>query len=161
MSTSATFRRGPVVDRLPQNGYSLSTAKGIFRPSPGRVSAQSDGVAMELRNAVLGDSPMLVATGTIDHDTCGVLQAALESVVESGHNVIFLDLSDVASFDSDGLSVLVAGVRALRRGWLGVIGPNADIRRLLEMEGLLVDPHLRIFETRQAARTATGERAST
>lgn len=116
---------------------------------------------MELRNAVLGDSPMLVATGTIDHDTCGVLQAALELVVESGHNVIFLDLSDVASFDSDGLSVLVAGVRALRRGWLGVIGPNADIRRLLEIEGLLVDPHLRIFETRQAARTATGERAST
>ena len=135
--------------------------ENIFRLSPSLVFTQSDGVAMELRSAVLGDSPTLVVTGAIDHSTCGVLRAALDRLVESGHNVIFLDLSDVASIDSDGLSVLVAGVRALRRGWLGVIGPNADIRHLLEIEGLLVDPHLRIFETKQAARTATGERAST
>ena len=82
--------------------------------------------------------------------------------VESGHNVIFLDLSDVAYIDSDGLSALVAASASPeRRGWVGVIGPNADIRHLLEIGGLLVDPHLRIFETRQAALIATRERAST
>ena len=135
--------------------------ESIFRLSPRLALTQSYGVAMELRSAVLGDSPTLVVTGAIDESTCGVLQAALEKLIESGHNVIFLDLSDVAAIDSDGLAVLVAGVRALGRGWLGVIGPNADIRHFLEIEGLLVDPHLRIFETKQAARTATGERAST
>ncbi len=33
---------------------------------------------MELGDAVLGDVPMLVANGTIDRSTCGVLQAALD-----------------------------------------------------------------------------------
>jgi hypothetical protein len=32
---------------------------------------------MELSNAVLGDVPMLVATGVIDRNTCGALQAGL------------------------------------------------------------------------------------
>jgi anti-anti-sigma factor len=117
---------------------------------------------MELRNAVLGDTPMLVVIGTIDHSTCGVLQAALDEKFESRHNVIFLDFSNVDEVDSAGLSVLLAGVQALHgRGWLGVIEANANIRRLLEIEGLLVHPNVRIFETRQAARVATGERQST
>jgi stage II sporulation protein AA (anti-sigma F factor antagonist) len=117
---------------------------------------------MELTNAVLGDVPMLVATGAIDHGTCGVLQGALDRLFEARLNVIFLDFSNVAYIDSGGLSVLRAGVRTLgRRGWLGLIGLNADIRRLLEIDGLLVDPRIRIFENIQAARVATGERAST
>lgn len=117
---------------------------------------------MELTNALLGDVPMLVATGAIDHGTCGVLQAALDRLFKARLNVIFLDFGDVAYIDSGGLSVLRAGVRALgQRGWLGLIGLNANIRRLLEVEGLLVDPRIRVFENRQAALIATGERAST
>ena len=117
---------------------------------------------MELRNAVLGDVPMLVATGAVDHGTCGLLQAALDRLFEARHNIIFLDFTNVAHFDSGGLSVLRAGVRTLgQRGWLGLIGLDANIRNLLEIDGLLVDPRIRVFEDRQAALTATGERAST
>ncbi len=117
---------------------------------------------MELIDALLGDVPMLVATGTIDHSTCGVLQAALHRRLESRHNIVFLDLSNVTHMDDAGLSVLLAWVQALHgRGWLGVIGPNVDVRRLLEGEGFLVHPNVRVFETRQAALVATGERQST
>lgn len=117
---------------------------------------------MELGNAVLGDTPMLVATGAIDESTCGILQAALDKKYESGHNVIFLDFSNVSHIDSAGLSVLVAGVRALHgRGWLGVIAPNVEIHRLMEIEGLIGHPNVRVFKNRQAALVATGERAST
>jgi anti-anti-sigma factor len=75
---------------------------------------------------------------------------------------VFLDLQGVTYIDSGGLSVLLAGVRTLRdKGWLGVIGPNNNVRRLLEIVGLLVDPAFRVFDTKQAALAITAERAST
>ena len=117
---------------------------------------------MELRDAVLGDVRMLVATGSVDQSTCGALHAALYQRLEARHNIVFLDLSDVTHMDSAGLSVLVTWVQALRgRGWLGIIGPNVDLRRLLEGEGLLAHPNVRVFETRHAALMITGERQST
>ena len=117
---------------------------------------------MELTSAVLGDIPMLVAKGVIDRDVCGSLQSALDRLTEARHNIVFLDLNDVTCMDSAGPSVLLTWVQALRgRGWLGVIGANANIRRLLEGEAFLGHPNVRVFETRQAALHATGERQST
>ncbi len=117
---------------------------------------------MELKSAVLGDVPMLVASGAIDRDTCGSLQSALDKLVEARHNIVFLDLGEVTYMDSAGLSVLVDWVQALRgRGWLGVIGPSAVIRGLLEGAGLVGHPNMRLFETRHAALISTGERQST
>jgi len=117
---------------------------------------------MDLTDAVLGDVPMLVAKGTVDRSTCGVLQAALQQRLESRHNIVFLDLTNVTDMDSAGLSVLLTWVQALHgRGWLGLIGPNVSVRLLLEGEGLLVHPNVRVFETRQAALVVTGERQST
>jgi anti-anti-sigma factor len=117
---------------------------------------------MELRDAVLGDVPMLMATGSVDQTTCGVLQAALDQRLEARHNIVFLDLSDVTHMDSAGVSVLSTWVRALHgRGWLGIIGPDVNLRRLLGDEGLLTHPNVRVFETRHAALIVTGERQST
>jgi anti-anti-sigma factor len=117
---------------------------------------------MELKDAVLGDVPMLMAAGTIDHSTCGALEAALRQRLEARHNIVFLDLSEVTHVDGAGLSVLLDWVQALRgRGWLGLIGPTVEVRRLLGDEGLLVHPNVRVFETRQAALIVTGERQST
>ena len=127
-----------------------------------RVKSLKAMESMELTNAVLGDVPMLVATGDIDSGTCGILHAALDRLFEARHNIIFLDFTNVAHVDRDGLSVLLAGVQALGgRGWLGVIGPNDNVRRLLEGEGFLGHPNVRVFETRQAALVATRERQST
>ncbi len=117
---------------------------------------------MELKDGVLGDVPMLVAAGAIDHSTCGVLEAALRQRLEARHNIVFLDLSDVTHMDNAGLSVLLDWVQALGgRGWLGLIGATGDVRRLLDDEGLLVHANVRVFETRQAALMVTGERQST
>ncbi len=117
---------------------------------------------MKLSNAVLGDVPMLVATGAIDHNTCGVLQAGLDRLFEARYNVIFLDFSNITYIDSGGLSVLRAGVQVLgQRGWLGLIGLDSNVSHLLETDGLLAHPRIRVFANRQAALIATGERGST
>jgi anti-anti-sigma factor len=120
-------------------------------------------VRMEVRTTSLGDVPLLEARGDIDHGTCVSLQSALDRVFDGGHTVVFLDLQKVTYIDSGGLSVLLAGVRTVReRGWLGVIGPNANVRRLLEIVGLLVDPCFRVFDDKVAAEIAvTTERAAT
>jgi anti-anti-sigma factor len=117
---------------------------------------------MDIRNAALGDTPLLEARGDIDHSTCATLQSALDELFQSGHHVVFVDLHDVTYIDSGGLSVLLAGVRTLRgKGWLGVIAPNSNVRRLLEIVGLLVDPAFRVFDTKQAALAVMAERQST
>ncbi len=124
--------------------------------------AVEDRVAIELKDAVLGDVPMLVATGTVDRSTSGVLEAALRRRLEARHNIVFLDLSGVSHIDGAGLSVLLDWVQALGgRGWLGIIGPTPDVRTLLEGEGLISHPNVRVFATRQAALVVTGERQST
>jgi anti-sigma B factor antagonist len=117
---------------------------------------------MDIRSAAIGDTPLLEARGDIDHSTCAVLQAALDDLLERRHNVMFIDLHQVAYIDSGGLSVLLSAVRSLRgKGWLGVIAPNQNVRRLLEIVGLLVDPSFRLFDSKQAAYAVLAERQST
>jgi anti-anti-sigma regulatory factor len=118
-------------------------------------------MALDVTNAVLGDIPMIVAAGILDRDSGTSLQSALNKVMEARHNVFFLELSDVTHMDGDGLSVVRGGAEALTRGWIGLIGMSSEVRGLMEADGLLVNPRIRLFDNRQAARIATGERAST
>lgn len=117
---------------------------------------------MKLRVTKLGKSPLLETSGDIDHDTCGSIEVALSEALDDGIDSVLLDLRQVTYIDSGGLSVLLSCVRLLReRGWLGVIGPNPNVRRLLEIVGLLVDPSFRVFEDNEAALAALVEPETT
>jgi anti-anti-sigma regulatory factor len=119
-------------------------------------------MATQLISAVLGDVPMVVATGALDGDSCASLRSALEKIIAARFSVVFLDVTAVDRVDSDGISAIRAGVQALGRwGWIGLIGAGPELLRLLEIEGLLAHPMIRFFPDRQAARIACGERAST
>ena len=116
---------------------------------------------MDVRVSQLGDTPLVEAHGDIDHNSCASVEAALGNVLDEGKVVVLLDLRDVSYIDSGGLSVLLSGVRRLRdRGWLGVVGPNHNVRRLLEIVGLLVDPNFRVFDDLGEAQTAAGQPAA-
>ena len=116
---------------------------------------------MEIKNAALGDVPMLVIAGEVDDDSCATLRAELERWIESGQHVIFLDVSTTARIAPQCMTMLGTLVRTLRWGWLGVIGADDEIGRALQAEGLAPGTNLRMFQTREAARVVTGERAST
>ena len=117
---------------------------------------------MDVTLSRLGETPLLETSGDIDHSTCGSLEAALHEALADANGTVLLDLRRVTYIDSGGLSVLLSGVRLLReRGWLGVIGPNANVRRLLEIVGLLVDPAFRVFEDKEAARRAVAQGMAT
>jgi anti-anti-sigma factor len=118
----------------------------------------SEKVTMDVKVAHVGLTPLVEAHGDIDHNNCGSVEAALSAVLEKGSTVILLDLRDVTYIDSGGLSVLLSGVRRLRdRGWLGAVGPNSNVRRLLEIVGLLVDPNFRVFGDLAEAEAALSQ----
>lgn len=113
---------------------------------------------MDLRVSSLGETPLLEIEGDIDHSTCEGVGDALNRILGQGFRVVLIDLSRVAYLDSGGISVLLSGARRLRQdGWLGVIGPNDDVRRLLELVGLFVDPSFRAFDDQQAAEAAIAQ----
>jgi anti-sigma B factor antagonist len=103
----------------------------------------------------LRGAPLLEMQGEIDHGTCGAVETALDEVLDQGNTIVFLDLSQVAYIDSGGICVLLSEARRLRgNGWLGVINPNANVRRLLEIVGLFADSGFRAFDDRLAAEAA-------
>ncbi len=117
---------------------------------------------MDVRVTQLGDTPFVETHGDIDHHNCGSVEAALSHALDGGHQVVLIDLREVAYIDSGGLSVLLSGVRRVRdHGWLGAVGPNPNVRRLLEIVGLLVDPNFRVFGDLDEAEAATAQPATT
>lgn len=117
---------------------------------------------MDVKVTRLGDAPLLEARGDIDHGNCASLDTALTAVLDAGHTAVLIDLEHVSYIDSAGLSILLSGVRRLRgEGWLGVVAPNANISRLLEIVGLLVDPDFRAFAERADAEAALPQPAGT
>lgn len=109
----------------------------------------------------LGDVPLIVPEGDIDHSNCQEVERLFEDALSEGGDKVLVDLSQVSYIDSGGLSVLFSASRRLRdKGWLGLIAPNTSVRRLLEIVGVLVDPGFRIFPDRAAATTALAHAGS-
>jgi anti-anti-sigma factor len=113
---------------------------------------------MEARLTNLRDVPLILAQGDIDHSTCGTIDKLMDEAIDDENSVVLLDLQQVTYIDSGGLSVLFSTARRLRdRGWLGLIGPNSSVHRLLEIVGVLADPGFRVFDDQEAAEHALSE----
>ncbi len=116
---------------------------------------------MDIRVTSLRGVPLLELEGDIDHSNCAAVETALGELLDGGNNHILLDLTDVTYIDSGGICILFHGTRQVRgKGWLGVVGPNRNVRRLLEIVGLYIDPSFRAFEDRPAAEIALSEGAA-
>lgn len=115
---------------------------------------------MTTKRGDLSGIPLIVTDGDIDHSTCGEVEEAIDQIISQGSSFLLVDLSDVSYVDSGGLSVLFAAGRRVRdNGWIGLIGANSSVRRLLELVGALADPAFRLFEDRQQAEAALAKSA--
>lgn len=113
---------------------------------------------MTTTHSDLSGTPLVVTHGDIDHSSCGEVEEALDVVISRGENVVLIDLSEVSYIDSGGLSVLFAAGRRVRdEGWIGLIGANASVHRLLELVGALADPAFRLFDDKDQAADALAE----
>jgi anti-sigma B factor antagonist len=113
---------------------------------------------MTTRLVSLNGVPLVVTKGEIDHESCGAVDRALDEAITQGNAIILLDLGEVSYVDSGGLSVLFSAGRRVRdTGWIGLVSPNASVRRLLELVGALADPAFRVFKDRREAEAAVGK----
>jgi anti-sigma B factor antagonist len=101
---------------------------------------------MELTQTQINGRPVLELKGEIDHGNSPALGAAIDEILDGGEQVVLLEVSRVDYIDSGGVSVLLSALRRLRgNGWIGIIGPNANVRRLLDIVGLTLDDAFLVF----------------
>jgi anti-anti-sigma factor len=77
--------------------------------------------------------------GEIDLDTVSHLRKEFRSVQDDGVSEIVLNIENVGYIDSIGLSALADASRKFRAagGWLRLVSTNQNLRRLLDITGLI------------------------
>lgn len=92
---------------------------------------------------------MFAVDGDLDHQSSPLLAAALRSAVPATR--LCIDMTECPYVDSGGLSVIFDTLSQVTQtgGWLGVIGPNPRVKRLLGLVGLLDNEHFRVFESEE------------
>jgi anti-anti-sigma factor len=99
--------------------------------------------------------PLIYVKGELDHDTAGSLRDAIAQELNDETKTLVLDFSDLSYMDSGGLSLMFDLVQRFRdSGWLGAVGANPGVSRLLEITGLVDHPGFRLFPDLPAVSAA-------
>ncbi len=82
---------------------------------------------------------IVTLNGEIDLETVGELRRHFQEAQADGVSEMVLDLENVGFIDSVGLSTLADASRRLRTagGWLRVVSTRQNLRRLLDITGLI------------------------
>jgi anti-anti-sigma factor len=101
---------------------------------------------LEVISYSLGGIPLLSLAGDFDHSSLSIFKEKADEALGDGGMRLLLQLTDCLYIDSGGVSIMLSLLHRVRnRGWLGVIDPNQDVLRVLQMVGLTIDPSFRVF----------------
>lgn len=91
---------------------------------------------MEIREETRGGVLLLTASGRVDSNSAGELEAVLPPRVQVNDKVV-LDLADVPYVSSAGLRVLLMGAKAARANGhkLALTGLSASVREVFDISG--------------------------
>ena len=107
---------------------------------------QPEADVLEVITYSFGDIPLLSLAGDFDHSSSSGFRQSVDEALGDDGTRLLLQLTDCSYIDSGGVASLLALLHRVRhRGWLGVISPNSDVLRLLQMVGLTLDPSFRVF----------------
>jgi anti-sigma B factor antagonist len=90
--------------------------------------------------------------GELDLNTVPKLREPLERAIEGGADAVMVDLTDCEFIDSTGIALLVWAWQTIvpgNGGGLALCCPNAQVRRLLELTGVIET--ISIHREREAA----------
>ena len=91
--------------------------------------------------------PLIYVSGELDHGSAGRLRRVIEEELKAEPEKLLLEFSRVAYMDSGGLSLLFEAVKKVGEwGWLALVAPNQNVRKLVEMTGLTDQKGFRIIE---------------
>jgi len=107
---------------------------------------QAEADVLEVIGDSFGGIPLLSLAGDFDHSSLSGFRQNVDEALRDDGTRLLLQLTDCSYIDSGGVASLLTLLHRLRnRGWLGVISPNSDVLRLLQMVGLTIDPSFRVF----------------
>ena len=102
--------------------------------------------------------PLIYVKGELDHDSAAHLGDVIDAELSTKQQALILDLSELSYMDSGGLSLMFDTAKRLSgSGWVGVVGANEGVSRLLEITGLIGRQGFRIFPDMAAASAALGK----
>jgi anti-anti-sigma factor len=107
---------------------------------------------MKITTSVTEDGIVLLEVeGAVDAHTAIGLGETLTAVLTQGHSRFVLDASHMEYISSTGLRLLIEARRRARQigGEVRVFGPNAPVRRVIELAGF--EDLLYLGDTRQHA----------
>ncbi len=105
--------------------------------------------------------PLIYVKGELDHDSASYLRELLAEETGNDPPALVLDLSELSYMDSGGLSLMFDVARTIEPPrWLGLVGANAGVARLLEVTGLADHESIKMFTDLGAAKNAADAIAS-
>jgi len=118
-------------------------------------SPKSGGPQLSWQVSYRSGRPLIYVRGELDHSTAGILRGAINDELREGAPVLLLDFTDLTYMDSGGLSLMFETVQRFKEpGWLGVVGANPGVCRLMEITGLVDHRSFRLLPDLSAANTA-------
>jgi anti-anti-sigma factor len=93
---------------------------------------------------------VLKLSSLLDTNQANQIRQEIGTIVESGVQIVLMDLSDVTFIDSSGLGVLVLAFKAIRAagGRLVLCSISKQVRMLLELTG--TDQIFEVFPSQEA-----------
>jgi anti-anti-sigma factor len=106
--------------------------------------------------------PLIYLKGELDHDSASYLRALIAEETSNEPPALVLDLSELSYMDSGGLSLMFDIARTVEQPrWVGLVGANTGVARLLEVTGLTDHESVKMFTDLRAAKCATDAIGST
>ena len=100
-------------------------------------------------------TPLVYVKGELDHQTATQLRDVIEEESAGDPPALILELTGLSYMDSGGLSLIFETVNRLKgKGWLGLVGANWPVSRLMEITGLTEQAGLRVLPNLAAAAEA-------
>ena len=106
---------------------------------------------METREGQIGEVGVLQFSGELDYVDADELYDAATVLMGEADRLVF-DFTHLTYIDSGGIAVmymLLEHTSRVNGAWIGVLNPSPNVQRILELGGLLEQPRLRVFRSRE------------
>ena len=112
-------------------------------------------------DTIQGTWPTLKVEGEVDLANVDDLRSAIDNALSRSPAGFIIDLRDTVYIDSAGVAVIIAAYRRVSKtgGILVVVRPTSDgVRRVLDLIGLHMLPHIVVTDDVDTAQKALDER---
>lgn len=117
------------------------------RPSTRLPTPSVSSPPLEIQVSYRYGAPLIYVSGELDHGTANQLRGSIDEELAGQPSALLLEFSRLAYVDSGGLSLLFETAQRIKEGgWLGIVSPSGNVRKLIDMTGISERKGFRVIE---------------